>query len=154
MSWKLTLETITITSAMILTTTIVHGGGTYVAIRLLERYRAQPRHRAHGHGPPPYLEAVWFVAVISLVMFLASCLEISLWAAVYVGIGALGDASAAVYFSAVTFTAVGYGDLTLGEPWRLLSALEAINGLMLFGWTTSVVFAAVREVVDQRGIRS
>jgi len=59
----------------------------------------------------------------------------------------LDDVRTAAYFSAVTFSAVGYGDVTLHNPWRLLSGLEAANGVILFGWSTSLVFAGVRQVV-------
>ena len=52
----------------------------------------------------------------------------------------------AVYFSIVTFTTLGYGDITLPyEEWRILSGVEALNGILLFGWTTAFLFAVVQR---------
>ena len=70
-----------------------------------------------------------------MLMSLAAYLESALWAGFYVSVDALPTFSEAVYFSLVTFTTLGYGDVTLGEEWRMLAALEAANGIMMFGWT-------------------
>lgn len=45
----------------------------------------------------------------------------------------------------VTFTTLGYGDIVLGPEWRLLSGIEAINGIVLFGWSTAFLFAIVQR---------
>ena len=55
------------------------------------------------------------------------------------------DFETALYFSFVTFTTLGYGDITLSEGWRLLSGIEALNGLLLVGWTTALLFAIVQR---------
>jgi hypothetical protein len=54
--------------------------------------------------------------------------------------------SEAVYFSLVTFTTLGYGDISLNSNWRLLSGLEAINGIMLIGWSTAMMFALIQNI--------
>jgi len=54
--------------------------------------------------------------------------------------------SEAVYFSLVTFTTLGYGDISLSSNWRLLSGLEAINGIMLIGWSTAMMFALIQSI--------
>lgn len=54
--------------------------------------------------------------------------------------GELKDFEEALYFSAITFATIGYGDVTLGGKWRLVSALEGVNGILLFGWTTAFLF--------------
>jgi hypothetical protein len=46
----------------------------------------------------------------------------------------------ATYFSAITFATIGYGDITLSGKWRLASAIEGVNGILLFGWTTAFLF--------------
>jgi hypothetical protein len=65
-------------------------------------------------------------------------------------LAALTTLEKAVYFSTVTFTTLGFGDITLDEEWRLLSSFEAANGLLMFGWTTALVFAAVQWVYAGR----
>ena len=129
-----------IASAMILATTAVHGAATLVVLKVLYW------NRRHRWSASSYLRKVCLVAGVVLAMFLASLLEMGLWAAVYLEVGALADVATALYFSAVTFVSLGYGDVTLQSPWRLLSALEGANGVILFGWSTAVVFAAVRQV--------
>ena len=54
--------------------------------------------------------------------------------------------SESVYFSMVTFTTLGYGDISLSSKWRLLSGLEAINGIMLIGWSTAMMIALIQNI--------
>ncbi|MEX0275816.1 MAG: potassium channel family protein [Flavobacteriaceae bacterium] len=54
--------------------------------------------------------------------------------------------SDAIYFSVVTFTTLGYGDITLSSGWRLLSGIEAINGIMLIGWSTAMMYSLIQRI--------
>ncbi|PCI35211.1 MAG: hypothetical protein COB60_03770 [Flavobacteriaceae bacterium] len=54
--------------------------------------------------------------------------------------------SEALYFSLVTFTTLGYGDITLSSEWRLLSGIEAINGIMLIGWSTAMMYSIIQRI--------
>ena len=56
------------------------------------------------------------------------------------------DFGQALYFSLVTFTTLGYGDITLNSDWNLLSGFEAINGIMLIGWTTALMFSLLQHI--------
>ncbi len=60
--------------------------------------------------------------------------------------GALPNFQDAIYFSLVTFTTLGYGDIVLAERWRVLAAFEAANGIIMFGWTTAIIVAAVQRI--------
>ena len=60
-------------------------------------------------------------------------------------------AEIAVYFSFVTFTTLGYGDITLSEGWRLLSGIQALNGILLVGWSTALIFAVVQRSWQSSG---
>ena len=62
------------------------------------------------------------------------------------------DFSEAVYFSMVTFTTLGYGDISLSSDWRLLSGLEAINGIMLIGWSTAIMFSLIQNIYKRINI--
>jgi voltage-gated potassium channel Kch len=57
---------------------------------------------------------------------------------------------AALYFSAVTYTTTGYGDLVLPEEWRLLGAVEALTGILMCGWSTGFFFAIVSRMFDAK----
>ncbi len=52
----------------------------------------------------------------------------------------------ALYFSLVTFTTLGYGDLYIHSSWRLLSGIEAVNGIMLIGWTTALIYSLIQRI--------
>jgi len=77
------------------------------------------------HGPITGLLflMVWWMVLLHLV-------EISVWELFYLWRGCLPDAEAALYFSAVTYTTVGYGDLVLAKPWRGLAPIEGLTALL------------------------
>jgi hypothetical protein len=75
-------------------------------------------------------------------------IETLIWATVYValpGKAGLADFSEAVYFSIVTITTLGYGDVTLHENWRILGGMQAMVGITIFGLTTAILFAVVQR---------
>jgi len=78
--------------------------------------------------------------------FLSICVICFGWALLLLWMEALGSLEEALYFSIVTFTTLGYGDITLTEEHRLLGAAMAANGTIIIGWTTAMVFAAVQEI--------
>lgn len=90
------------------------------------------------------------IAALVLLLSFAALLEAGVWAAFYYAIGALPTFPDALYFSLVTFTTLGYGDIVLDQAWRVLSAFEAANGIILFGWTTAIIVAAVQRVFVKR----
>jgi len=120
---------------------VVHAIGTTAWLRfLVGRYSG-----ADGQFLPRTRLGVLIGTAVVLIML--HVVEIFLWAVTYmlVAPGELGSAEAAVYFSAVTFTTLGYGDLTLSSQWRLLSGFEAIDGILLIGWTTAFLFAVLQR---------
>jgi Ion channel len=86
------------------------------------------------------------LGVLVLLMSAAAFLEAALWAGFYVMVDALPRFEDALYFSLVTFTTLGYGDLTLHGEWRLLAACEAANGILMFGWTTALIVTVGQRV--------
>ena len=83
-----------------------------------------------------------------IVLLMLHLLEALVWAATFLvlpGETNLKSFEEAVYFSTVTFTTLGYGDLTLAPQWRLLSGVEAVNGILLAGWSTALLFTVVQR---------
>ena len=72
-------------------------------------------------------------------------IQVWIWATVFLAVGAFEALEPALYFSLVSFSTVGFGDITLGPDWRLLSALTAANGFMSFGWSTAYMVELVRR---------
>jgi hypothetical protein len=87
------------------------------------------------------------LSAMVLMLFLAAVVELNIWAVTYLAVGALPDIEPALYFSTVTFTTLGYGDITLDTNWRLLASFEAANGTLMFGWSTAIVVAVLHRMV-------
>ncbi len=86
--------------------------------------------------------------VIVVSVFCAHVVQIWLWAFLYLYLGCepLKNFPDALYFATVTYTTLGYGDITLEPSFRMLSAVEAANGLILFGWTTAFIFEVISQL--------
>jgi hypothetical protein len=121
-------------------TVAVHLGGLLGLLWVL-RDRAH-RIRANESRLVP-LGVILFV-VLGLVAI--HSVEIWLYAAAFWAIGAVGDFETALYFSTVTFTTLGYGDVVLEGNWRLFGAIEAGNGLILFGWSTAFLLSVTSRL--------
>ncbi|MNE43717.1 voltage-gated potassium channel [compost metagenome] len=70
-----------------------------------------------------------------------------IWAALFMLIGEFEEGATAMYYSAVNFATLGYGDIVMSERWRMLGPLEAANGILMFGVSTAVMTAAVMDVI-------
>jgi hypothetical protein len=88
-------------------------------------------------------------------VFLAHVIQIWLWALLFLYLvpETLPDLESALYFSASSFTTVGFGDVYLDKEWRLLSAFEAANGFILFGWSTAFIFEVIIKIYKERKIK-
>jgi hypothetical protein len=82
-----------------------------------------------------------------IVMMVGNIVQVAFWALLYSALGAFEDFETAIYFSGVTFTSLGFGDVVLTGRLRLLAPLQAANGLMMFGITTAVLIAAVQHTI-------
>ena len=138
------LPELTLGSLMILATTVIHGIFTATGITYLTK-----KFNDWGRITSDWKASV-VLSFFVLWLFLATVLQVWTWAILYVVIGALEDFETALYFSTVSFTTLGYGDVVLDKEWRLLASFEAANGLFMFGWSTALVFAVVQWVFDLR----
>lgn len=135
------LVTILVASILITATTAVHAVGMVAAVAI-----ARSLWKHNSDHPLFLYHRPIRVSVVVLLMFLVSVLEVIIWATTYLLLGLFDGLEPAVYFSMVTFTTLGYGDLVLEENWRLLASFQAANGIIMFGWTTAVVIAVVQRV--------
>jgi hypothetical protein len=85
-----------------------------------------------------------FTTMMSVLM-IGNVVQVTFWAWLYGLLGAFQDFETAMYFSGVTFTSLGYGDVVLEGRVRLLAPLQAANGLMMYGITTALFFAIVQQ---------
>ena len=82
-----------------------------------------------------------------LLMLLGNFLQMAIWAGLFRLLGEFSDFPTALYHSAVNFATLGYGDIVMSPRWRLLGPIEAANGILMFGVSTSVMTAAVIDVI-------
>ncbi len=94
--------------------------------------------------------SVPIMMIVSLLTAAAHLVQIALWAVVYLMCGEIASFPRAFYCSAQNYTALGYGDVHLSERWQLLGPLEAVNGLLLFGLSTAIMFAVLSRLVSNR----
>lgn len=133
------LNQILVGAAIMVITVLIHAGGMSLALRWLSMTYGRQLHLAM------FLIRSLVVATLVLILFAATLIEASAWAAVYVALGAISNFEEALYFSIVTYTTLGYGDVVLSDQWRLLSSIEAANGLIIFAWTTALIIVALRR---------
>jgi hypothetical protein len=86
------------------------------------------------------------VATVSVLMAAHLC-EVIVWSLVYAIVDAAPTGTDFVYFAFVNYTTLGYGDVTPVERWRLLGPMTAMNGVLLFGWSTAVIFEVLRRTM-------
>ena len=90
------------------------------------------------------------MAIVTAITAAAHLTQIAVWAAALLAVGEISTFEKAFYYSAENYTALGYGDIILSRGWRLLGPLEAINGLLLFGLSTAVLFAVMSHLIANR----
>lgn len=115
----------------------IHAAGVTAALRWV---------RGRRESPQGYWRWTWLFICVAAWMILLHLFEISAWALYYFWRGAIDDVQAAFYFSAVTYTTTGYGDLVLPAEWRLLGGVEALTGILMCGWSTGFFFAIVSRL--------
>jgi hypothetical protein len=86
------------------------------------------------------------IATVSFLMA-AHIAEVLVWAIAYTIVGAGPEGADLIYFSFVNYTTLGYGDVTPVERWNLLGPMTAMNGVLLFGWSTAVIFEILRRAI-------
>ena len=86
------------------------------------------------------------IATVSVLMAAHVC-EVIIWALAYAVLDAAPAGADLVYFAFVNYTTLGYGDVTPVERWRLLGPMTAMNGVLLFGWSTAVIFQVLLRTI-------
>jgi len=127
--------------AMLAACVLVQSSGMVVLIRWLVRVRSAVESSSVARRIGLLLRLFMLVVLLHLV-------QVVLWALVFWGARQVSTLETAVYFSIITYTTVGFGDIVLGPPWRLLAGIEGLTGIILVGWSTAFVFAVVNHMYE------
>ena len=123
---------------MVALTVLIHLVGLAVLVRLLQSHNRILRT----------------VRILPLSLLLLATLgviaihtsEIWLYAALYLKLGAFHHFEEALYFSTVTYSSIGYGDLLMPHEWRILGAIEGAVGIVMLGWSTAFLVSLLTQL--------
>jgi hypothetical protein len=128
-----------------LLTFLIHAVGLVALTRLMDFLVARPLLEGRAWAKLAAL------AILASGLMILICLEMALWAAGLIGVGAFADFGTAFYFSTSAFATIGFGDVAPVEKWRLVSSLEGVTGFLIIGWSTAyLVTSGIRFGPFQR----
>jgi hypothetical protein len=136
------LAVIGIAAFLVAVTVAVHAAGLGLVLSHLLKSHAVP--------PTQFWPITFLLVRLTWLLMLIHLAEISVWALFYLWERCLPDAEAAFYFSGVTYSTIGYGDLVLPEPWRLLGPIEGVTGILMCGLSAGLFFATVTRIYTPR----
>ncbi len=134
------LANLSLALALFVATSLIHLAGLVGLSLLLRRRGVHPANLTTITGQGL---SIIFIVVL---LFLLHSMQIWLYALAYLALGQFTDIESALYFSTSTFTTVGFGDVYLDRPWRMLSAAESANGFLLIGWSTAFLVSVSAKV--------
>ncbi len=137
------LAELSLATLMVILTVVVHAVGLYAIVRLL---RLEEREEAVEHIHSMSMRGFSVTLGVTLSLIALHGIEIWLYAFVYELIGAVDGLRNAVYYSTITYGAIGYTDAAMAEEWRLVGAIEGINGIVLIGWSTAFFVTLVARM--------
>ncbi len=123
---------------MVVTIVMIHLIGLGFLVRVLQAQRQSVRH----HRMMPLM--VLLTATLGIIAI--HSIEIWTYAGLYLALGAFADFEQALYFSTVTYASIGYGDLLMGKPWRILAAIEGAVGVIMLGWSTAFLVSLLGQL--------
>ena len=97
--------------------------------------------KADGFGFDTYA-----ISIVLLILFAGHLVQIAIWALLFMYLGEFNDFLTAFYHSTVNFASLGYGDIVMSEKWRLLGALEASNGVLMFGLSAGTMLSVMTNL--------
>lgn len=137
---QLLLSTVTVA-----VTVIIHGFGLAILVRSL---KAMNVGIVENETVRHHVELSIMMPVLLVVLALVALhgLEIWFYAIVYLALGAVPNLEQAIYFSTITYATIGYSDIYIAKAWRVLAAIEGINGVILLGWSTAFFITIVARL--------
>jgi len=132
------LVQLALASGMVVVVVIIHLLGLALLVRALRTHYRMFRQIQ--------MTPLLLLVVASLGLFALHTLEIWLYAALYLFLGAVSHFEAALYYSTVTYASIGYGDVLLPHDWRILGAIEGVTGIMMLGWSTAFLVSLLGQL--------
>lgn len=141
------LNSILIGLLLAMITIAIHAIGTTAWIGRLQTHSKKIQLR----GVRPFANNLRVLCFTAMTLLLLHLLEAIIWGIAYLLFlddGGPATYEEAIYFSTVTFASLGYGDVVIEGPWRMLSAIQAMTGLLAFGWSSALLFVIVQRILE------
>ena len=113
-------------------------------VRYLIKIMRRENRKTDGFGFDTYV-----IGVVLLILFTGNMVQVAIWATLFIYLGEFSDFLTAFYHSTVNFSSLGYGDIVMSDKWRLLGALEASNGVLMFGLTSGTILAVMSRLFSR-----
>ena len=123
----------------------IHALMTTILVQLAQT--ASAKKRAH---PAMFLAAVMIPTV--LLLMVTHVLEVAVWSWAYSIVDAAPGGARLMYFAFVNYATLGYGDIVPVDRWKLLGPITAMNGALMFGWSTAVIFEVLRKTMERAAV--
>jgi hypothetical protein len=94
------------------------------------------------------LRLITVMAATASVLMVAHVAEVTVWSLAYALVDAAPAGTDLIYFAFVNYTTLGYGDVTPVDRWHLIGPMTAMNGVLLFGWSTAVIFEVLLKTMQ------
>src|SRR5688572_20132514 len=137
------LNQILVGAAVSISNIAIHAFITTVVVHVARRAAARTMSY-----PSLFLAGV-MIGTVSVFMA-AHSVEVLVWALAYTLVGAAPEGTNSVYFAFVNYTTLGYGDVVPVKEWQVLGPITAMNGVLMFGWSTAVMFEVLRRTMSQQ----
>lgn len=142
-AWQFMIKQLLLALALASATVIIHAVGTgYVVIPAAGIWSQS------GNSPKPP-RPVWTLTHLVSLLLILHLAEMAVWAAAFATVGVLPGFETSLYYSLKSYTTVGYGDVLPANSWRLLGPIEAAVGVLMLGWSTSIIVAAVQRIYNR-----
>jgi Ion channel len=122
---------------------LIHSLGSYSIFRWIV-------HVLRKHPVPTLLQAWSMMVRLVVALLVLHAMEVAVWAQFYLSRHCFSDAETAYYYSLTSYTTLGYGDVLLSRPWRIMGGLEAMVGVLMFGWSTAALVSLLNHLQQVR----
>ena len=139
------LSIVFVAAVIVAATVGVHAAGLALVLSHVATHDAD--------APARLWPTTWLLIRIAWMLLLIHCVEISLWAFLFLWERCLPDAESAFYFSGATYMTIGYGDVVLSKPWRILAPVEGATGILMCGLSTGLFFAVLSRIYATQAAR-
>jgi len=132
-------------------TVFISMGIQVAVVVFMVRYLTGIIQRADRHTDG-FVFDTYAISMVLLMLFAGHLVQIAIWARLFMYLGEFNDFSTAFYHSTVNFASLGYGDIVMSEKWRLLGAIEASNGVLMFGLSAGTMLTVMTRLFSRHAV--